>query len=162
MTTSPVREREFRVTVLAGSQNDLDTIDTSPLFQLLDKHRVAHELEVVSSDREPERLRSYCIEQRGRIDAAIAIAGGVPNLPICTKAWMPEVLVISVPLGVERDYALAALTTPGDVPVVVAGFGTSGLEKAARIVVDVARLVTRHRSNTPTETGGERALEFPA
>ena len=135
---SEVTAEKFRVAVLAGSKSDEKEIQESGLFDKLEKFGITYNYKIISSDRNPEELRLYCKENHHRLTVVIAIARGVPNLPVVVKSWLPEKIVISVPLDNDFHYALASLTTPSDVPVIVAGFGISGLKKSAFIVRDLA------------------------
>lgn len=126
--------------ILAGSVNDEEKIKASGLFDILEQYQIPYLYQIISSDRNPEKLREYCLKNKPYQKVVIAVAGGVPNLPIVVKSWMPDTLVISVPLEDKTDYALASLTTPSDVPVIVSGFGMSGLKKAAYITRDIYNL----------------------
>lgn len=122
------------VAVLVGAKSDESAIQESGLLQLLDNFKIKHQFIIISSDRNPEQLRTYCLENAQNIQAVIAVAGGVPNLPIVAKSWLPDTVVISVPLDDKTDYALASLTTPKDLPIIVSGFGIQGLKKAAYLL----------------------------
>jgi len=119
------------ISVLIGSKSDERKLQKSGLLKLLKNFGFDYEFVIISSDRNPEELRNYCLNNKKRIGLAIAIAGGVPNLPIVVKSWLPDIPVICVPIDNNPDFALAALTTPKDRPIIVVGYGITGLQKAA-------------------------------
>ncbi|MBU3978453.1 AIR carboxylase family protein [Patescibacteria group bacterium] len=125
------------VSVLIGSKNDESLLQNSGVLKLLNDFGIKFEFTIISSDRNPEELRTYCLNNRERLRLIIAIAGGVPNLPIVIKSWLPNIPVICVPIDNNPDFALAALTTPGDHPIIVSGYGIKGLQKAAYITKDI-------------------------
>src|SRR5260221_1745626 len=139
--TRGIEDRAFYASILAGSVNDDQIIKESGIFDILDSHKIKYEYQVISSDREPEKLRQYCMENQSKINVAIGIAGGVPNLPVVIKSWLPKTIVISVPLWNEIEYTLASLTTPYDIPIIVSGYGTTGLQKSANITKDIFYLI---------------------
>ena len=60
--------------------------------------------------------------------------------PTLRSQYLLSVVVISVPLDNNKDYAFASLTTPKDRPVIVAGFVAQGLKKAAFIAKEILKL----------------------
>jgi phosphoribosylcarboxyaminoimidazole (NCAIR) mutase len=133
-------QRQATVSVLIGSKSDEPRVRESDLLTLLSSFDIAFDFAIISSDRNPEELRTYCLERKGRVRLVIAIAGGVPNLPIVVKSWLPTIPVIGVPIDNNPTYALAALTTPMDRPVLVSGYGIIGLRKAAYIAKEILSL----------------------
>lgn len=127
-------------TILIGSKSDESLLQKSRLLELLKDFNINFEFTTISSDRNPEELRNYCLKNKERLSLVIAIAGGVPNLPIVVKSWLPDKPVICVPIDNNPDFALAALTTPGDCPIIISGFGIKGLRKAAYITRDILNL----------------------
>ena len=131
---SPARPE---LAVLLGSTSDERVLAESGLLEQLNRWRVPYEVEICSSDRDPERLRRYCLDRQDWLRLVIACAGGVPNLPVVVKSWLPHVTVLSVPLDRDPAMALASLTTPSDRPVLVVGWGPSGLAKAGAVARDL-------------------------
>ena len=125
------------VSILIGSTSDKPILEKSGLFDLLQKFDIEFEFLVISSDRNPEELRNYCKKREKQLQLVIAIAGGVPNLPITVKSWLPNIPVISIPIDDNPAFALAALTTPTDRPVIILGYGVNGLQKAAYTARDI-------------------------
>lgn len=128
---------EPELAVLVGSDSDKPVLEESGLLGLLNDMELRYEFAVISSDRDPEELRTFCLSRRRRLRVVIAGARGVPNLPVTVKSWLPRAVVIGVPLESDPALALASLTTPSDRPVIVSGWGTSGLRKAAHIARDI-------------------------
>lgn len=128
------------VGILINSRHEELLLQNSGMFKLLKDFGIYFETTIISSERNPEELRSYCLDNKKRLRLVIAIAGGVPTLPIVVKSWLPNIPVICVPIENNPDFALAALTTPGDHPIIVAGYGIKGLQKAAYITKDIITL----------------------
>jgi phosphoribosylcarboxyaminoimidazole (NCAIR) mutase/thymidylate kinase len=123
--------------VLIGSVSDKGCLEESGLLDMLAEFGLAPELAIISSDRNPEQLRDFCLQRRATLRLVIAAAGGVPNLPVVVKSWLPQIPVVGVPLDDNPALALASLTTPGDRPVLVVGWGVAGLRKAAYVARDL-------------------------
>lgn len=131
------QSKEPQVAVLIGSVSDKPLLVESDLLGFLDKYGIRYEFAVISSDRNPEELRTFCLDRRYSLRLVIAAAGGVPNLPIVVKSWLPEIPVVGVPLDHDPYLALASLTTPSDRSVLVAGWGVNGLKKAGYVAKDL-------------------------
>jgi phosphoribosylcarboxyaminoimidazole (NCAIR) mutase len=134
------------VAVIAGGECDLQIVHAAGLAAVFEHEGISYSIDVISSDREPERLRKHCIAKGATWDAVVAIAGGVPNLPIVVKSWLPDVPVVSVPVDERLDVAAAALTTPSDAPVILAGYGERGIRKAGKLVVQLIKWRSRKPS----------------
>lgn len=134
---SPAGRRKPCVGVILGGKSDIRPVEESGLCDILKREGLSYTFDVISSDREPERLRSHCLANAQRWDIVIAIAGGVPNLPIAVMAWVRGTPVISVPIEERVDVAAAALTTPAEAPIILTGYGERGLRKAGELVVQL-------------------------
>lgn len=128
------------VSVLIGSTSDQTPLQYSGMLKLLEGFDINYETSIISSDRNPEELRTYCLNNKERLRLVIAVAGGVPNLPIVVKSWLPNIPVICVPTENNPDFALASLTTQGDHPIIVVGYGIKGLKKAAYTARDILNI----------------------
>ncbi|MEL5992067.1 5-(carboxyamino)imidazole ribonucleotide mutase [Microbacterium phosphatis] len=101
---------------------------------------IAHEVEVVSAHRTPDKLMSYAREARGRgLKAIIAGAGGAAHLPGMV-ASMTALPVIGVPVQLATldglDSLLSIVQMPAGIPVAtvsINGARNAGL-LAARIL----------------------------
>jgi len=101
---------------------------------------IAHEVEVVSAHRTPDKLVSYGREARGRgLKAIIAGAGGAAHLPGMLASLTP-LPVIGVPVPLKTldglDSLLSIVQMPAGIPVATVSIGgakNAGL-LAARII----------------------------
>src|SRR3546814_13229602 len=108
-----------QIGVIMGSQSDWPTM--AHAVQLLDEFGIAHEVQIVSAHRTPDRLVAYAksAAERG-LKAIIAGAGGAAPLPGMV-ASMTRVPVLRVPVqsaalsGVDRHYSIVKM--PGGIPV---------------------------------------------
>ena len=121
-----------------GSDSDWRVM--SDASQVLTDFGIAHEVEVVSAHRTPDKLISYGREARGRgIRVIIAGAGGAAHLP-GMLASVTAVPVIGVPVPLAyldgMDSLLSIVQMPAGIPVATVSIGgakNAGL-LAARIL----------------------------
>ncbi|WP_188712695.1 5-(carboxyamino)imidazole ribonucleotide mutase [Microbacterium faecale] len=115
---------------------------------------IAHEVEVVSAHRTPDKLVSYGREARGRgLKAIIAGAGGAAHLPGMLASLTP-LPVIGVPVPLKTldglDSLLSIVQMPAGIPVATVSIGgaTNAGLLAARIIgsadPDVAERVEQY------------------
>lgn len=121
------------VGIIMGSRSDWETMQHAA--QVLVDLGVAHEVQVVSAHRTPDRLFSYADEAEGRgLEAIIAGAGGAAHLPgmIAAKTLVP---VLGVPVQSQAlnglDSLLSIVQMPGGVPVATFAIGKAGAMNAA-------------------------------
>lgn len=121
------------VGIIMGSRSDWETMQHAA--QVLGDLGVAHEVQVVSAHRTPDRLFSYAGEAEGRgLEAIIAGAGGAAHLPgmIAAKTLVP---VLGVPVQSQAlnglDSLLSIVQMPGGVPVATFAIGKAGAVNAA-------------------------------
>jgi phosphoribosylaminoimidazole carboxylase PurE protein len=130
------------VAVLVGGRSDLARLEKAEMTSIFYKVGLHFELTVISSEQNPEELRSYCkdLSKRG-VTVLICVAGSVPGLPAAAKAHLPAVPVISVPLTVPdfeaREILLASLSVPARRPVILTGLDELGLRKAAYVACEI-------------------------
>ena len=108
-----------------GSDSDWRVM--SDASQALTEFGIAHEVEVVSAHRTPDRLMSYAREARGRgIRVIIAGAGGAAHLP-GMLASMTALPVIGVPVPLAyldgMDSLLSIVQMPAGIPVATVSIG---------------------------------------
>lgn len=132
-TTSPI------VGVIMGSKSDwqtmLHTVETLKRFE------IAHECEVVSAHRTPDRMVAYAREavERG-LEIIIAGAGGAAHLPgmVAGHTLLP---VIGVPIQSRAlngiDSLLSIVQMPAGVPVATMAIGRAGAVNAALLAVAI-------------------------
>jgi len=120
--------------------SDSDWRIMSDASQALTDFGIAHEVEVVSAHRTPDKLMSYAREARGRgIRVIIAGAGGAAHLPGMV-ASMTALPVVGVPVPLAyldgMDSLLSIVQMPAGIPVATVSIGgarNAGL-LAARIL----------------------------
>jgi len=120
-----------------GSDSDWNVMrDASAL---LDRFGVAHEVEVVSAHRTPEKMIAYGKEAAGRgVKVVIAGAGGAAHLPGMLAA-VTTLPVIGVPVPLSRldglDSLLSIVQMPAGVPVATVSIG--GATNAGLLAVKI-------------------------
>lgn len=126
------------VGVVMGSDSDWRIM--SDASQALTDFGIAHEVEVVSAHRTPDKLMSYAREARGRgIRVIVAGAGGAAHLPGMLASMTPlPVIGVPVPLAYldGMDSLLSIVQMPAGIPVATVSIGgarNAGL-LAARIL----------------------------
>lgn len=126
------------VGVVMGSDSDWRVM--SDASQALTDFGIAHEVEVVSAHRTPDKLQRYAREARGRgIRVIIAGAGGAAHLPGMLASMTP-LPVVGVPVPLAHldgmDSLLSIVQMPAGIPVATVSIGgarNAGL-LAARIL----------------------------
>jgi 5-(carboxyamino)imidazole ribonucleotide mutase len=121
-----------QVGVIMGSQSDWPTM--AHAVQILEAFGIAHEVQIVSAHRTPDRLVGYAksAAERG-LKAIIAGAGGAAHLPGMV-ASMTRVPVLGVPVqsaalsGVDSLYSIVQM--PGGSPVATFAIGKAGATNA--------------------------------
>ena len=118
--------------VIMGSQSDWPTM--AHAVQILETFGIAHEVQIVSAHRTPDRLVAYAKSAAGRgLKAIIAGAGGAAHLPGMV-ASMTRVPVLGVPVqsaalsGVDSLYSIVQM--PGGIPVATFAIGKAGATNA--------------------------------
>ncbi len=126
------------VGVIMGSDSDFSVM--SDAVQVLREFGIAHEVEVVSAHRTPEKMVNYArsAAERG-LKVIIAGAGGAAHLPgmVASMTTLP-VIGVPVPLATldGLDSLLSIVQMPGGIPVATVSIGgakNAGL-LAARII----------------------------
>ena len=120
-----------------GSDSDWRVM--SDASQTLSDFGIAHEVEVVSAHRTPDKLIAYGREARARgIKVIIAGAGGAAHLPGMLASVTPlPVVGVPVPLATldGLDSLLSIVQMPGGVPVATVSIG--GAKNAALLAVKI-------------------------
>ena len=116
-----------------GSRSDWETMKAAS--EMLDRLGIAHEVEVVSAHRTPDRLFTYASTAAARgLQAIIAGAGGAAHLPgmLAAKTAVP---VLGVPVQSKAlsgmDSLLSIVQMPAGIPVATFAIGGSGATNAA-------------------------------
>ncbi|WP_442879121.1 5-(carboxyamino)imidazole ribonucleotide mutase [Agromyces sp. CCNWLW203] len=120
-----------------GSDSDWNVM--SEASALLDEFGVAHEVEVVSAHRTPEKMIAYGKQAAARgLKVIIAGAGGAAHLPgmLASVTTLP---VVGVPVPLSRldglDSLLSIVQMPGGIPVATMAIG--GAKNAGLFAVRV-------------------------
>jgi 5-(carboxyamino)imidazole ribonucleotide mutase len=125
------------VGVVMGSDSDWNVMREASA--LLDEFGVAHEVEVVSAHRTPEKMIAYGKEAADRgLKVIIAGAGGAAHLPgmLASVTTLP---VVGVPVPLSQldglDSLLSIVQMPAGVPVATVSIG--GAKNAGLIAVKI-------------------------
>jgi 5-(carboxyamino)imidazole ribonucleotide mutase len=125
------------VGVVMGSDSDWNVMREAS--ELLDQFGVAHEVEVVSAHRTPEKMIAYGKQAAGRgLKVIIAGAGGAAHLPgmLASVTTLP---VVGVPVPLGRldglDSLLSIVQMPAGVPVATVSIG--GARNAGLVAVKI-------------------------
>jgi 5-(carboxyamino)imidazole ribonucleotide mutase len=125
------------VGVVMGSDSDFTVMGDA--VQVLKDFGVAHEVQVVSAHRTPQRMIDYAASARERgLKVVIAGAGGAAHLPgmIAAVTTLP---VVGVPVPLARldglDSLLSIVQMPAGIPVATVSIG--GAKNAALVAVSI-------------------------
>ena len=125
------------VGVVMGSDSDWNVMREASA--ILDDFGVAHEVEVVSAHRTPEKMIAYGKQAADRgLKVIIAGAGGAAHLPgmLASVTTLP---VVGVPVPLSRldglDSLLSIVQMPAGVPVATVSIG--GAKNAGLIAVKI-------------------------
>ena len=129
--------QQTRVAVVMGSDSDWRVMKDAS--EALTSFGIAHEVEVVSAHRTPDKLMRYGREARGRgIRVVIAGAGGAAHLPgmLASVTALP---VIGVPVQLATldglDSLLSIVQMPAGIPV--ATVSINGAKNAGLLAVRI-------------------------
>ena len=127
------------VSIVMGSKSDWPTMQIAS--KTLDEFGIAHETEIVSAHRTPDRLFEFAKAAEGRgIEVIIAGAGGAAHLPgmYASQTVLP---VLGVPIESKAlkglDSLLAIAQMPAGVPVGTLAIGEPGARNAALLAISI-------------------------
>lgn len=131
-----------RVSILFGSESDRATMEESA--KLLESFGVAHDMELASAHRNPDRVRDLvrAAPDRG-VEVFIAAAGMANHLAgaVAAQTTLP---VIGVPLAGSAlggaDALYSTVQMPAGVPVATVAIGSAGAKNAAILAVQILAL----------------------
>jgi 5-(carboxyamino)imidazole ribonucleotide mutase len=133
------------VGIIMGSRSDWDTMQHASAT--LESLGVAHEVEVVSAHRTPDKLFDYASAAASRgLQVIIAGAGGAAHLPgmAAAKTRLP---VLGVPVQSKAlsgmDSLLSIVQMPAGIPVGTMAIGKAGAINAALLA---AAILANHDS----------------
>lgn len=132
-------ENKPLVGIIMGSTSDWETMRHAT--EVLEQLGVAHEVEVVSAHRTPDKLFAYAEAAEGRgIEVIIAGAGGAAHLPgmVAAKTVLP---VLGVPVQSKAlngmDSLLSIAQMPAGIPVGTLAIGKAGAANAALLAAAI-------------------------
>jgi 5-(carboxyamino)imidazole ribonucleotide mutase len=156
------------VSIVMGSHSDWDVMQHT--VNILKDFNIAHEAQIVSAHRTPDRMFEYAETAIDRgIKCIIAGAGGAAHLPgmIAAKTTLP---VLGVPVTSKRlqgvDSLLSIVQMPKGVPVATfaigeAGAANAGLFAVALLAVDDALLAKELSAFRKRQAATVAAMTLP-
>lgn len=138
-STTTAEGAAVRVGIIMGSQSDWETMRHADA--ILNELGVAHEVNIVSAHRTPDRLAEYARTAADRgLHVIIAGAGGAAHLPGMCAAWT-RLPVLGVPVESRAlkgmDSLLSIVQMPGGVPVGTLAIGAPGAKNAALLAISI-------------------------
>lgn len=131
-----------RIGVVMGSRSDWETMRHAA--DVLASLGIAHEVQVVSAHRTPDKLFGYAEAAAGRgLEVIIAGAGGAAHLPgmLAAKTRLP---VLGVPVQSRAlqglDSLLSIVQMPAGIPVGTLAIGESGARNAGLLAAAILAL----------------------
>ena len=130
------------VGIIMGSQSDWATMKHTA--ETLAGLGVAHDVQIVSAHRTPDRLAEYAKTARDRgLHVIVAGAGGAAHLPGMCAAWTP-LPVLGVPVQTHAltgmDSLLSIVQMPAGVPVATLAIGRAGAVNAGLLAASILAL----------------------
>lgn len=125
-----------KVLIVVGSKSDLHIADRA--VEVFDEFGIAHETQIVSAHRTPEKVVE--VTQRRDVDIFIAVAGLAAHLPGALASRTPRP-VIGVPVSAKLggiDALLSIVQMPGGVPTACVGIDNG--ENAALLAIRILAL----------------------
>ncbi|HEX4048640.1 MAG TPA: 5-(carboxyamino)imidazole ribonucleotide mutase [Elusimicrobiota bacterium] len=130
------------VGIIMGSTSDWETMKAAA--EVLKSFGIAHEAEVVSAHRTPDKLMRYAASAEGRgLKVLIAGAGGAAHLPgmAASKTCLP---VLGVPVASKAlkglDSLLSIAQMPRGVAVGTLAIGEAGAANAGHLAAQILAL----------------------
>ncbi len=127
------------IAIVMGSCSDWDTLIHAAT--ILDKFKVAYEVEVISAHRTPDKLFTFAENAKSRgIEIIIAGAGGAAHLPgmLAAKTQLP---ILGVPIQSKVlngiDSLLSIVQMPAGIPVATLAIGETGATNAALLAAAI-------------------------
>jgi phosphoribosylaminoimidazole carboxylase PurE protein len=139
MESKPFVDRKPLVSIIMGSDSDLEIMDESA--RALDLFNIAYEIDICSAHRSPARTSEFSRQAAGRgIRVIIAGAGGAAHLAgvIAAETILP---VIAVPIAATSlgglDALLAMVQMPAGIPVATVAIGKAGATNAGVLAAQI-------------------------
>ena len=136
---SKIKNQSPVVAVVMGSQSDWETMRAA--HEVLRQFDVAHECDIVSAHRTPQKLANFAASAEDKkLEVIIAGAGGAAHLPgmIAAQTCVP---VLGVPVQSRAlnglDSLLSIVQMPGGIPVGTLAIGEAGAKNAALLAIAI-------------------------
>jgi len=127
------------VAVIMGSKSDWETMRHAD--EMLTRFEIAHECQIVSAHRTPDKLNQFAREAEGRgLEVVIAGAGGAAHLPgmVAAQTLVPVLGVPIQSLALSgQDSLLSIVQMPGGIPVGTLAIGKAGAINAALLAIAI-------------------------
>jgi phosphoribosylaminoimidazole carboxylase PurE protein len=134
--------KQPQVAILMGSDSDLPVMKEAA--SVLKEFDVAHEIEIVSAHRSPERAAEIARGAAGRGLKVLIAGAGMANHLAGTMAAHTHLPVIGVPLATPPlnglDALLSTVQMPPGVPVATVAVGQVGARNAGLLAVQILAL----------------------
>ncbi|QJB69995.1 5-(carboxyamino)imidazole ribonucleotide mutase [Parasphingorhabdus halotolerans] len=132
-------EIDPKIGMIMGSQSDWSTMKLGA--DILEQLGVAHDVQIVSAHRTPDRLYDYAKSAVSRgLNVIIAGAGGAAHLPGMI-ASMTRIPVLGVPIQSKAlngmDSLLSIAQMPAGIPVGTLAIGEAGAKNAALLAAAI-------------------------
>ena len=130
---------DAKIGIIMGSQSDWATMKHAA--DILEELGVAHEVNIVSAHRTPDRMYDYARAAKDKgLKAIIAGAGGAAHLPGMTAA-LTTVPVLGVPVQSKalsgQDSLLSIVQMPAGIPGGTLAIGEAGAKNAALLAAAI-------------------------
>ena len=136
---SKIKNQSPVVAIVMGSQSDWETMRAA--HEVLRQFDVAHECDIVSAHRTPQKLANFAASAEDKkLEVIIAGAGGAAHLPgmIAAQTCVP---VLGVPVQSRAlnglDSLLSIVQMPGGIPVGTLAIGEAGAKNAALLAIAI-------------------------
>jgi 5-(carboxyamino)imidazole ribonucleotide mutase len=129
------------ISIVMGSQSDLETLKDAEAIKLLKEFKVNFEAKVLSAHRSPQELIKYVQDAPKRgTKIFIAAAGGAAALA-GTIAAHTSLPVIGIPIETKSlkglDSLLSTVQMPAGIPVASMAIGKAGAKNAAIFALEI-------------------------
>jgi 5-(carboxyamino)imidazole ribonucleotide mutase len=136
------KAKQVMVGIIMGSKSDWPTMEEAA--KMLEEFGIAHEVEVVSAHRTPDKMMKYAESAKERgLRIIIAGAGGAAHLPgmVAAKTTLP---VLGVPIKSKAldglDSLLSIAQMPAGIPVATFAIGVAGAKNAGLFAAAILAL----------------------
>ena len=127
------------VAIVMGSDSDLEVMREAA--RMLEEFGIAHEMDILSAHRSPERTSEFARSAAGRgLRVIIAGAGGAAHLAgVIAAATTLPVIGVPIPSGSLQglDALLSTVQMPAGIPVATVAIGKAGAANAGILAAQI-------------------------